>query len=134
MTGGEEQGMTAAQSTTDETGESPLFEALADPTRRSILGLLGERTYSVQEIATEFPVSRPAISKHLRVLRAAGLVIERQRGRCRYHELCTAPLEAAIATLQRLCDRQSDHSAGTRAGLAARSSEPRQADDGWRCW
>jgi DNA-binding transcriptional ArsR family regulator len=114
-----------------EADQTLLFEALADPTRRAILHLLCERTCSVQEIAAEFPVSRPAISKHLRVLRAAGLVVERQHGRFRYHELCTTPLEAAIEALQALHGRQSAHQlTGTEIDVA----EPGRGDDGWRCW
>ena len=57
------------------------FAALADPTRRRILALLAEGERTVSEIAAEFPVSRPAISKHLRVLRRSGLVVEERRGR-----------------------------------------------------
>jgi DNA-binding transcriptional ArsR family regulator len=57
------------------------FTALADPTRRSIIALLAERDMTVKEIAAEFPVSRPAISKHLRILRRSRLVTERKRGR-----------------------------------------------------
>jgi DNA-binding transcriptional ArsR family regulator len=58
-----------------------VFRALADPTRREILAQLrgGERT--VGEIAAGFPVSRPAISKHLRSLRAAGLLVTSRKGR-----------------------------------------------------
>jgi DNA-binding transcriptional ArsR family regulator len=52
----------------------PVFEALADPTRRRILELLAERERVAGELAGEFRVSRPAISRHLRVLREAGLV------------------------------------------------------------
>jgi DNA-binding transcriptional ArsR family regulator len=113
-----------------QDAQTPLFEALADPTRRAILRLLGKRTCSVQEIAAEFPVSRPAISKHLRVLREAGLVIERQHGRYRYHELCTAPLEAAIATLRSLRGQESS----TVEQVETPAVESTCADDDWRCW
>jgi len=57
------------------------FAALADPTRRRILALLAEGDRTVSEIAADFPISRPAISKHLRLLRGAGLVSEVRRGR-----------------------------------------------------
>jgi len=57
------------------------FAALADPTRRRIVALLAERDRTVLEIASHFPVSRPAISKHLRLLRESGLVTERKLGR-----------------------------------------------------
>jgi DNA-binding transcriptional ArsR family regulator len=54
------------------------FYAIADPTRRSILDLVRERERSAGEIAEHFPVSRPAIAKHMRVLREAGLIRERR--------------------------------------------------------
>ncbi len=64
-----------------------VFHALADETRREILGLLrtGERTAG--DVATRFPVSRPAISRHLRVLRGAGLVTRRKEARQRIYRL-----------------------------------------------
>jgi DNA-binding transcriptional ArsR family regulator len=69
-----------------------VFQAVADPTRRAILDLLldGERT--VGEIAERFPVSRPAVSRHLRVLRRARLVRARREGRQRYCALEPEPL------------------------------------------
>lgn len=57
------------------------FAAIADPTRREIISLLAERERTVNEIAALFEISRPAISKHLGVLRAAGLVVEERKGR-----------------------------------------------------
>lgn len=71
-----------------------VFKALADPTRREILALLRERRQSVGELARNFRVSRPAISKHLRLLRDAGLVIDRPQGAARVCELDAAPLRA----------------------------------------
>lgn len=70
------------------------FGAVADPTRRAILDLLLERgTSTAGEIAAAFPhISRPAVSKHLRVLRAAGLVTERAVGRERRYRLNPEPL------------------------------------------
>lgn len=50
------------------------FEALADENRRTIVSLLGVRPRSVREIADEMPISRPAVSRHLRLLKEAGLV------------------------------------------------------------
>lgn len=63
------------------------FAALADPTRRRVLRLVGERPRAAGELASQFPVSRPAISKHLRVLRDAGLVEVEQVGRTRIYRL-----------------------------------------------
>lgn len=71
-----------------------VFRAIADPTRREILGLLRGRRRSVGEIAANFRASRPAISKHLRVLRSAGLVMVRQHGAARICALNAAPLRA----------------------------------------
>jgi DNA-binding transcriptional ArsR family regulator len=71
-----------------------VFRAVADPTRRAILDLLlhGERT--VGEIADQFAVSRPAVSKHLRILRGARLVRARREGRQRLCALDPEPLRA----------------------------------------
>ena len=61
--------------------------ALADPTRRRLVRLVGERPRRAGELAEAFPVSRPAVSKHLRVLREAGLVEVEPRGRARIYRL-----------------------------------------------
>jgi DNA-binding transcriptional ArsR family regulator len=74
------------------TGSDKVFKALSDPTRREILTLLRERRRSVGEIASNFRVSRPAISRHLRLLRGAGLVVDRPQGTARVCELNAAPL------------------------------------------
>ena len=71
-----------------------VFKAIADPTRREILGLLREGGRSVGEVAAQFSASRPAISRHLRLLRAAGLVTTRERGTVRICELNAVPLRA----------------------------------------
>lgn len=66
--------------------------AVADPVRREILVLLREGSLSAGEIARRFPISRPAISRHLRVLRESGLVRAETTGRQRLYVLDTAPL------------------------------------------
>jgi DNA-binding transcriptional ArsR family regulator len=71
-----------------------LFRAIADPTRREILSLLRGGRQTVGEIAANFRMSRPAISKHLRLLRAAGLVVTRQEGTARLCGLNGKPLRA----------------------------------------
>jgi len=71
-----------------------VFRAIADPTRREILSLLRGGRYSVGEIARNFRTSRPAISKHLRLLRSAGLVVARRKGTARICELNAKPLRA----------------------------------------
>ena len=70
------------------------FYALADPTRRAVLDLLRTGQQPAGRIAESFPVSRPAISRHLRLLRRANLVHEQRRGRHRLYELNPAPLRA----------------------------------------
>jgi DNA-binding transcriptional ArsR family regulator len=66
--------------------------AIADPTRRDLLALLARGEIAAGDLAAEFPVSRPAISRHLRVLREAGLVHVRTDGRRRLYALDPAPL------------------------------------------
>lgn len=75
------------------------FDALADPTRRAVLDLLRAGTRPAGEIARSFPVSRPAISKHLRILRRAHLVEERREGRLRLYQLNPEPLKAVDSWL-----------------------------------
>ncbi|WP_331714389.1 ArsR/SmtB family transcription factor [Auraticoccus cholistanensis] len=67
-------------------------QAVADPVRRRILVLLRPGPRPVHELVAEFDVSRPAISRHLRVLREAGLVVDEAHGRERRYRLQTAPL------------------------------------------
>lgn len=76
------------------------FHALADPTRRAVLDLLRRGSQPAGEIARAFPVSRPAISKHLRHLRKARLVVEHRRGRHRYYHLNPEPLKAVDSWLE----------------------------------
>jgi DNA-binding transcriptional ArsR family regulator len=74
--------------------EGVTFGALADPTRRAVLDLLRRGSLPAGQIAQAFPVSRPAISKHLRLLRRAHLVRERREGRRRLYHLNPEPLRA----------------------------------------
>jgi DNA-binding transcriptional ArsR family regulator len=71
-----------------------IFRAIADPTRREILGLLRQRPLAVGEIASHFRTSRPAVSRHLRLLKSTGLVIVRERGTANICELNAEPLRA----------------------------------------
>jgi DNA-binding transcriptional ArsR family regulator len=71
-----------------------VFRAIADPTRREILRLLRGGRRSVGDLASNFHQSRPAISKHLRLLRSAGLVVTHERGTTRLCELNARPLRA----------------------------------------
>ena len=72
-----------------------VFHAVADPTRRAILARLAEGEQSTGDIAREFPLSRPTISKHLGVLNSAGLVSRRQKGRNQLYALEAQPLANA---------------------------------------
>lgn len=74
-------------------GSQPnVFDAIADPTRRAILARLAERAEAVEGIAARFPMSRPAISKHLRVLLDAGLVRREPHGRENIYRIQPTPL------------------------------------------
>ena len=77
------------------------FAALSDPTRRAILARLGERTCTVTELAEPFPISLPAISKHLRVLERAGLISRRREGRRQMCRLRAEPMRRASEWLER---------------------------------
>lgn len=80
---------------------SRLFGALSDETRRGILARLAEGDASVGEIAAPFDVSRPAISKHLRVLERAGLVERRRDGRISRCSLRAGPMREAASWIDR---------------------------------
>jgi DNA-binding transcriptional ArsR family regulator len=81
---------------------SRVFSALADPTRRDILARLGDGDANVTELAAPFPISLPAISRHLKVLEAAGLIARDRQAQWRTNSLRTAPLEEATTWMQHL--------------------------------
>jgi len=64
-----------------------VFQAIADPNRRAIISLLAGKKLTVNEVALNFEVSRPAISKHLKILTECGLVVSTQEGREKYCEV-----------------------------------------------
>jgi DNA-binding transcriptional ArsR family regulator len=78
------------------------LDALGDPTRRAILELLRDGPRPVGELAKALPVSRPAVSQHLAVLKAAGLVADRAAGRRRLYAVDPAGLDALRAYLEGL--------------------------------
>ncbi len=96
-----------------------VFRALSDPIRREILGILraGERTTG--ELADRFPVTRPAVSRHLRVLHEARLVERRKEGRNQIYSLVPERLEDARDWL----DRYSRHWRGALERLKTRLEE-----------
>ena len=78
-----------------------LFKALGDRTRRSLLARLAERPHMITELAEPFAMSLPAISRHIRVLEQAGLVVRSIDGRVHQCALDAAPLESADVWLHR---------------------------------
>ena len=68
-----------------------VFQAIADPTRRQIIKLVARQSLNLNSVAENFDVSRPAISKHIKILTECGLIIIKQQGRERY---CEANLES----------------------------------------
>lgn len=86
--------------TTRSKQTNVVFRAIADPTRRKILRLLRGNRHTVGEIAANFRTSRPAISKHLRLLRSAGLVVAQKHGTARVCYLNAKPLRAVSEWLQ----------------------------------
>ncbi len=78
-----------------QVGLDAVFAALADPTRREILASLQRDNAPVHALARHFAISRPAVSKHLAVLRTAGLVREQRRGRENIYTLDIRALEQA---------------------------------------
>lgn len=82
-----------------------MLEALGDPTRRAVFERLAPGPRAVGEIARGMPVSRPAVSQHLRVLKDAGLVLDRAEGTRRFYRANPAGLEVLRAYLDRFWDR-----------------------------
>ncbi|WP_375387449.1 ArsR/SmtB family transcription factor [uncultured Amnibacterium sp.] len=100
------------------------LDALADANRREILRLLGERERAVHELASELPISRPAVSRHLRLLMRTGFVTEERAGTRHIFRLTDAGPQAVQAYLEQLW---SD--ASTRFRMFAENTTPRADDD-----
>lgn len=83
-----------------EAARHDVFQAIADPTRRQLLKLLSQQEMPVTLISGHFPISRTAVSKHLRVLAEAGLVHERKAGRETRYSLNAEPLRELQDWLQ----------------------------------
>ena len=79
---------------------SLVFHALSDPTRRGILDMIATKRTHVAQIADKFPMSRPAISKHLAVLKNAGLVSFSEEGKKRFYTMEPRPLKSADLWLE----------------------------------
>lgn len=96
--------MTAAMKKVVEEDAVDVFRAIADPTRRALIDALRDGPRPVNSLAEAFPVSRPAISKHLRILRESGVVTETRQGRERIYRLKPAtlrPIDHWILTYRR---------------------------------
>ncbi len=108
-----------------------IFRALFDPTRCKILELLQEGSQSVTDLAHHFSMSRPAVSKHLAILRDAELVASRRQGRQQIYELNASPIGKARQWLERFEVRDP----GTRLPRSrARIRLSAAMRDDWRCW
>lgn len=78
-----------------------VFQAIADPTRRDIISLLVNKSLTLNSVAENFDISRPAISKHIKILQECGLIIIKQDGRERYCYVQPQPLqEVSLWTAQ----------------------------------
>jgi DNA-binding transcriptional ArsR family regulator len=87
------------------TYQPSALNALGDPTRRAIFERLADRPSAVGELARDFPVSRPAVSQHLRVLKHAGLVVDRPDGNRRIYQVDPDGVAALREYLDRFWSR-----------------------------
>ena len=97
------------------------FDALGDPNRRAIVRLLRDGDHSVGELADELPISRPAVSRHLRLLKNAGLVTARPEGTRRLYRLHGEGIEAVREYLEEMWGE-----AAARFKLVAENTAPPQ--------
>ena len=121
-----------------DSDEGPaVFRAIADPTRRRLLEALRGGPLSVNRLAEAFPVSRPAISKHLRCLREAGLVSEERQGRRRIYRLQAQALSEVRGWVESVAAALPPGRAAPAGARAARRSTEtgRGGEAGeWRVW
>lgn len=115
---------------------SKVFSALADPTRRDILARLGEGDANVTELAAPFPISLPAISRHLKVLEGAGLISRNRQAQWRTNSLRTESLEEATIWMQHLSrlwderfNRLDVHLAAMKKALEQTDTDKGEDDD-----
>jgi DNA-binding transcriptional ArsR family regulator len=108
------------------------LDALGDENRRAILRLLAGGGRSVQEIADELPISRPAVSRHLKLLRGAGLVVEEPRGTRRIYRLHDDGVRAVEEYLRQVWGSVASRFTIAAENLPAREDEPGQRPEGER--
>lgn len=109
-----------AGGTTPGGGAGDPFDALGDPTRREILRLLSDGDKPVHEIAATLPISRPAVSRHLRLLKDAGMVAEHAQGNRRIYRLRDEGIRSVQAYLEGVWG-----DAAARFRLLAENTRPR---------
>lgn len=106
----------------------PLYSALADATRCRIIEILTQGPVPVHKLAEAFPVSRPAISRHLRVLKAAGLVVEVKKGRENLYTLRIEKLTRAVEWIDALRGEGTEKPTGVAKPKAAKATTAPVAD------
>jgi DNA-binding transcriptional ArsR family regulator len=100
--------------------EDSVFSALSDPSRRRLLETLAAReSASLTELASQLPVTRQAVSKHLAALAQAGLVESARTGRETHYSLTPQPLDDALAWMERIGDRWDERLARLREHLSS---------------
>ncbi len=108
----------------DDEALTRVFSALADPTRRRMLERLGQGTLTVSELAEPFPISLPAVSRHLKVLEEAGLVTRDRQAQWRPSSLRGESLAEARAWMDTLLGRWDHRLDRLAAHLQKRPTEP----------
>jgi ArsR family transcriptional regulator, repressor of sdpIR and other operons len=101
-----------------------VFKALADPTRRAVLELLRRRPMTAGELADEFPVSKPTMSRHFAVLREAGLIDAEKNGKTIVYRLKLSVLEDALLAFASTfgLEERINESLGTTGRRAGRTA------------
>ena len=110
--------------TYQESGGRSL-EALGDPTRRAIFELLVDGPRPVRELADALPVSRPAVSQHLKVLKLSGLVLDRAEGTRRIYSVDPS----GVAAMREYLDRMWDAALAAFAAAAENEPKPTKGQD-----
>ncbi|MFN2607866.1 MAG: ArsR/SmtB family transcription factor [Acidimicrobiales bacterium] len=110
-------------------GERPdaVFGALSDATRRAVVARLADGPATPTDLAEHLPVSRQAVSKHLEVLREAGLVRSDRAGREHRYTLVTAPLASAVSWITDVGDRWDERLDALRRQLSSPTPDPPDA-------
>lgn len=120
-----------------------LFQTLSDPTRREIIELLVVRERTVGEIAERFPISRPAVAKHLAALEEAGLLLTERRGREKWCRVEPAPLVSVTAWVEEVLrghgpgppvSGAEEPAPPAAQGRAAGRSTTRREPAPWKVW